>query len=625
MRVVSVETARPSPFASSLAFAYVANFLYEGDAPLAERLGAEEMRELIHPDALAALEADLQAVDERRWARHADAAHDLLRRLGDLTATELRARSTDDFADELLADRRAVAVRVAGEERLIAAQDAARYRDGLGVALPPGLPEAFLEPGDDPLGSLLGRWARTHPPFTSVEPAQRFGLPVAMVEDLLARRADAGLLLRGEFRPDGSEREWCDPEVLRSLRQRSLAVLRREVEPVDAEALARFLPAWHGVGSKTGGMSRLVEVVSQLQGVPIPASVLERDVLAARVADYSPALLDQLAAAGELVWVGAGPLGRDDGKVMLFLRRHAAELRPPPSGDRPDSPEHERLRDVLTRRGACFFRELAGADDGASLDALWDLVWAGEVTNDSLAAMRALTARRARPSSGRRGRPNPGALTVLGPPRGQGRWSLVEAELPLSEASPTQRAHALASVLLDRHGVLTREAVRGEGHPGGFAAVYGVLRAMEESGRARRGYFVAGLGGAQFSLLGAVDRLRSFRDERTGTLVLAATDPANPYGVALPWPQKGPQRAAGAYVVLLDGAACLYLERGGRGLVSLRPHDGSWEDSAVSALAQLVADGRFRRLALERFDEALTPVLRDAGFVPSPKGLVRYA
>src|SRR5438270_1344208 len=640
LRVISVDTARPSPFATSLAFAYVANFLYEGDAPLAERkaqaltldrellaelLGTEELRELIQPEALAELEAHLQCLDERRWARHPDAAHDLLRRLGDLTRQELVARSTADFTDALLAERRAVAVRVAGEERLIAAEDAGRYRDALGAGLPPGLPDAFLEPVDDPLGSLLGRWARTHPPFTTGEPAARFGLPVALVDDLLGRRADTGVLLRGEFRPDGTEREWCDAEVLRQLRQRSVAAPRKPVEPVDATALAHFLPAWQGVGSSGRGLGRLIEVVSQLQGVAIPASVLERDVLSSRVADYSPALLDQLAAAGEVAWVGAGPLGRDDGKVMLFLRRDAGILRPG-GPERPDSEEHFRLREILTQRGACFFRELAGADDNESLDALWDLVWAGEVTNDSFAPLRALTARKSRASGSRKGKPNLGSLTVLGPPRAQGRWSLVDADLPLDHSVPTERSMRLASVLLDRHGVLTRESVRGEGHAGGFAAVYPVLRAMEVAGRVGRGYFVAGLGGAQFALAGAVDRLRHAPDEDAAPkpLVLAATDPANPYGVALPWPVKGPQRAAGAYVVLLDGLPSLYLERGGRAVVTLRAYDGSWEATAVEALGGLVADGRLRRLALERFDEELGPVLRGGGFVPSPRGLVRY-
>ncbi|HEX3393596.1 MAG TPA: DEAD/DEAH box helicase [Acidimicrobiales bacterium] len=668
VRVVSVDTPRPSPFASSLAFAYVANFLYEGDSPLAERraqaltldremlaelLGADELRELIHPDALDALEANLQSLDERRWARDADEAHDLLRRLGDLTREELSARSVDDFADTLVSARRAIEVRVGGEDRLIAAEDAGRYRDALGVMAPPGLPDAFLEPVDDPLGSLLGRWARTHGPFVTDEPARRFGLPGGAVEGLLGRRVDAGLLLRGEFRPaasviqlggasvaernGGGEREWCDPDVLRSLRQRSLAVLRKEVEPVETGVLARFLPAWQGAEAGASGVSggargldRLVEVVAQLQGVAIPASVLERDVLAARVADYTPRLLDELTAAGEVVWVGAGPLGPDDGKVMVFLRDRAPLLRPlaGSSSSPPESTEHERLRQILDRRGACFFRELSGGDDKASLDALWDLVWAGEVTNDSFAPVRALagaSGRSRRGSHRRVGRPHMGSLSVLGPPRAQGRWSLVEADLPTAGVSPTQRAHALASALLDRHGVLMREAVRGEGHPGGFAAVYSVLRAMEDSGRVRRGYFVAGMGGAQFALPGAVDRLRANRErDDGGALVLAATDPANVYGLTLPWPVAGPRRVAGAYVVYVGTEAALYVERGARGLVALRPYDGTWEHQAVAALGELVNGGRVRRLSVERFDESLAPVLRAAGFVPSPRGLVRY-
>ncbi|MDQ4089628.1 MAG: DEAD/DEAH box helicase, partial [Actinomycetota bacterium] len=449
-------------------------------------------------------------------------------------------------------------------------------------------------------------------------------------------RADAGSLLRGEFRPGGSGREWCDPEVLRQLRQRSLAALRKEVEPVDASALAGFLPAWQGVGSDARGLDRLFEVVRQLQGVAIPASVLERDVLPARVADYSPRLLDELAAAGEVVWVGAGPLGRDDGKVMLFLRGHAPLLRPPPTGVDPSGPEHERLREFLDRRGASFFRELSGIDDRASLDALWDLVWAGEVTNDSFAALRAFAGGAGSRSKAakRSGRPRLGSLTVLGPPKAQGRWSLVEADLPVGDVTPTQRQHALAASLLDRHGVLTREAVRGEGHPRGFAGVYPVLRAMEESGRCRRGYFVAGLGGAQFALPGAVDRLRADRrDSAKGTLVLAATDPANAYGVSLPWPQRpgaearpvnGPRRVAGAYVVLLDGFPSLYVEKAAKGLIALRPYDGAWEEVAIAALGALVTSGRLRRLNVERYDDDLEPVLRAAGFVPTPRGLVRY-
>ena len=647
VRVVPVDTPAPSPFASSLAFSYVASFMYEGDAPLAERraqaltldrrmlaelVGSDELRELIDPTALAQLEAELQALDERRWARSPDGATDLLRRLGDLTAAELDARCVSPFAEALVRERRAVVVRVAGEDRLIAAEDAGRYRDALGVAPPRGVPDAFLEPVPDALTQLVRRWARVHGPFRTAEPAARFGVPVELVRAELGALARAGTLVRGEFRPDGTEREWCDHEVLRILRQRSLAALRREVEPTAPEALGRFLPAWHGIGTEAGGLDRTYEVVSQLQGVAVPASVLERDVLAARIRDYSPRLLDELMAAGEVLWVGAGPLGRDDGKVVLALRGSVL-ARSLPAGERPEGEEHDRLRSVLAGRGACFFRELGGADDGATLDALWDLVWAGEVTNDSLAAVRALRGRgggsgrgQGRGGRGSGGRPRPGRLALLGPPRGQGRWSLVDR----GGVSPTEAAAAQAGALLERHGVLTREAVRGEGVVGGFAAVYPVLRAMEESGRVRRGYFVAGLGGAQFALPGAVDRLRSARQGAAdggpgAALVLAATDPANPYGLALPWPATGPRRTAGAYVVLLDGVATLFVERGAKSLLALRPYDGTWEAAAVAALTSLVADGRLARLSVERADPELTPHLHAAGFVPTPKGLVRYA
>ena len=654
VRVVSVDTNGPSPFAGSLVWSWVQEFYDLADAPVAERraqalvldrrmlaelLGSDELRELIDPDALARLEDELQALEERRWAKSTEEASDLLRRLGDLRPDELRARAHDDFAESLLSSRRAVEVRIAGEARLIAIEDAARYRDGLGVALPPGIPDAFLEPAIAPFDQLVRRWARTHGPFTTNQPAERFGVDVRIAEEALARLEDDGRVLRGAFRPDGREREWCDEEVLRILRQRSLAALRKEVEPTEVDALVRFLPAWHGLGIDGQGLDRLYEVVAQLQGVAIPASVLERDVLPLRMGDYSPRLFDDLCASGDVVWVGAGPLGRDDGKIRLYLRGSPLAAMAPMGGDRPSSDEHERIREVLADRGTAFFRDLAGPSDRETLDALWDLVWAGEVTNDSFAPVRVLTGGRKRSGSGGGGRaatgrrrPRLGTLTVMGPPTGQGRWSLVER----GGVEPTVAAHALAGSLLERHGVLTREAVRGEGIAGGFAAVYPVLRAMEDSGRVRRGYFISGLGGAQFALPGAVDRLRQFRDAdadggRHRVLLLAATDPANAFGVALPWPDAvtegagRPQRVAGAYVVILDGQPTLFIERRLRGLVALRPYDGTWEEQAVNAIDQLMADGRYPRVVIERVDPPLEPILRNAGYTPTPKGWARYS
>ena len=531
----------------------------------------------------------------------------------------------------------------------------ARYRDAVGVTPPVGVPEAFLGPVTAGLDGLLARWARTHGPFLTPEPARRWGLPVGIVEDGLERLLGAGTILRGEFRPGGAEREWCDPDVLRLLRRRSLARLRREVEPVDPVALARFLPAWHGIAPVagagadpapfrgSGALERLAEVVDLLAGVAIPASVLERDVLPSRVPGYQPRLLDELGALGEVGWVGRGSLGRDDGRVALFRPGRDA-LRPagpvdgvePPIGER-----HDRIRDHLARRGASFYREIHAAAGGGSdremLDALWDLVWAGEVTNDTFAPLRALRWKRPSGSkaSGAR-RPRPGRLTALGPPEAAGRWSLVEPPDAATPAATTERLHAQALALLERHGVLTREAVMSEGVDGGFAGVYPVLRALEEAGRIRRGYFVDGLGAAQFALAGALDRLRSSR-ESNGTPVvhlLAAADPANPYGAALPWPRRGEadrrpfQRAAGAYVVLVDGVAALYLERGGSTLQTLPAFDDpAIATAAVDGLAALVRTGRNKDLVIRKVDgvpvadASAREALLTAGFVTGYRGL----
>jgi ATP-dependent Lhr-like helicase len=566
---------------------------------------------------------------------------DVLRRLGDLRTDEVEARASGLEASaalgELEATRRAARVRIAGEERWIAVEDAARYRDAVGASPPAGVAEAHLEPVADPLDVLLARWARTHGPFTADAPAARWGVARAVVEERLRAMCARGQLLEGAFRPGGADHEFTDADVLRQLRRRSLARLRREVEPVEPEVLARFLPAWHGVGSGGGGLGRLIEAVGQLEGVPLPASVLERDVLPARVAGYTPRLLDELGAAGEVVWIGRGSLGRDDGRVALY-RRDRVELLASTGAteDRPSEPLHDAIRQHLQRRGASFFPQLRGAapvarNEEELLDALWDLVWAGEVTNDTFAPLRALSLPRSRSKA----RPRPGRITALGPPRAAGRWSLV-ADLVGEERSPTERGHALATTLLERHGVVTREAVMSEGIAGGYASVYPVLRAMEESGRARRGYFVAGLGAAQFALPGAVDRLRAIRDDEPAARLLAATDPAQPYGAALPWPRGAEddrlplQRAAGAYVAIVDGQAVLYVERGGRGLLRLpAAADADRLERAVATLPSLVAPGGpMRELRIERVDREpvgasdLAPMLTSIGLRPSYRGFL---
>ena len=641
VRAVVVDTERASPFASSLLFDYIGQYLYEGDAPLAERraqaltldrellaelLGTEELRELLDPAAIAALELELQGLGEGRHPRDADEAADLLRRLGDLSEAEAAARGVQaGWLAGLAAERRALRIRIVGEERWIVVEDAARYRDALGAALPAGLPEVFLGASAEPLVSLLARWARTHVPFVSAEPAARWGLPVRAVDQGLALLVSRGEVLAGEFRPGYAGREYCHPEVLRTLRRRSLAALRREVEPVPVEVFARFLPAWHGIGAESSGIDRLVDAIVQLQGLALPASVIERDVLAARVRDYRPRLLDELVSMGEVVWAGRGPLGQQDGRVALYLRSDAARQLPEPI-EPPAGQPHDCLREQLARRPS-FFAELytaaGGGDTDAVLDALWDLVWAGEVTNDTFAPLRAIGGSRGR----RAARPTRARLPRLTQPRAVGRWSLT-ADLRTGALAATERLHSLAGTLLQRHGVVTREAVLAEGAPGGFAGVYPVLRAMEESGRIRRGYFIDGLGASQFALPGAVDRLRSLREPDGRIVALAATDPANPYGVVIPWPNTAgrPARAAGAYVVIESGELKLFLERGGRSLLTF----GAVDVGHLGALAAAAAPAAGKVEVLKVDGESvhssgLLPALREAGFKSTPRGMVLLA
>ncbi|MBV9715051.1 MAG: DEAD/DEAH box helicase [Solirubrobacterales bacterium] len=666
--LVEVETPTASPFASSLLFDYVATYMYEGDTPNAERraaalsldrdllrelLGQEELRDLIDPAALVQVQDDLQFLSEPRQATGRDQIHDVLRTVGDLSAAEAAARALPGLdalrmLDDLRADRRAVRVRLAGEERWIDASDAGLYRDALGVAPPGGLPAAFLEDVPDALVRVLRRYAATHGPFTTGEVRARYGVdPAAALREL----ERGGGLVRGELRPGGTEREWCDPEVLRRLRRASLARLRREIEPVDQRALARFLPAWQNVDrhpASGAGIDRLREVLVPLQGLALPGEVWERDVLPRRLGAYSPAWMDQLCAGGELVWIGAGALGRSSGKVALYFREDVGVLAPPVSrAALPEAVAHQRIRGRLDA-GACFFSDLL-ADVELSpeelQEALWDLVWAGQVTNDAFAPLRAprLTLARAQRDRARLGarrtgrfgaRRGPGAAQV------QGRWSLT-APLVDQRVDPATRRRTLAELLLERYGILTREQVLAEGVPGGFSAIYPELSQLETLGVARRGYFVEGLGGAQFALPGAVERLRGAPVDDDRAVVLSAVDPAQPYGAALPWPvrpdaeriggERRPARVAGAHVVLAAGAPVLYVERGGRALQTLvAPGDGRLRP-ALSALVERVQRGTIRRLALEKVDgepasaSALGPLLVELGFQAGPRRLTLSA
>ncbi len=624
--LVDVETASASPFASSLLFDYIATYMYEDDTPPAERraqalsldrdllrelLGQEELRELIDPTALAEVEASL-----RPFPRDSEALHDLLRLRGDLSLGEF----DESHAAILEAERRAIRVRIAGEERLTAAEDAGRYRDALGIVPPSGLPDVFLEPVPDALRSLVARFARGRGPFTTGEATAWFGV---VVEEELRELERDEKLVRGELRPGGSEREWCDVEVLRRLRRASLAALRREVEPVEQAALGRFLPSWHGIGRRAS----LREALIPLQALALPVGLWEAEVLPRRVPDYRPEQLDQLCASGELVWVGAG-LDR----VAVFFRDDGPLLGRPPAAPLPEGDAHDAIRTALAG-GAFFWDGLLAAtelDAETALPPLWDLVWSGEVTNDSWAPLRA-ERRYQPPRPDRRARRFSRArahrLTAT-----QGRWSLA-AELFAGVAD----RRALAELQLERHGIVTRDSVRAEGIPGGYSAVYGELRALETLGSCRRGYFVEGLGGAQFALGGAVERLRELRpreDDEREPLVLAAADPAQPYGAVLPWPKRAGARAArvaGAHVVLLGGEPALFVERGGRSLVPLREPDEDWLRPALAALVGFVKRGGAKRLAVERFDgEPVTetlvmPLLVEAGFLAGPRRAVLRA
>ncbi len=656
IRVHEVETHSASPFARSLVFAYVAAYIYEQDAPIAERraqaltldrgllaelLGHAELRELVDPAVLEALERELQHSVSGRKTRDADELHDLLRRLGDLTTSELAERSEADpepWLSVLAEQRRAVTLRFSDGSRWIAAEDAGLYRDALGCVPPPGLPGAYIAAVSNPLELLLRRYARTHGPFPTHEPAGRYGLRPAQVEPVLRLLELRGELVLGEIRPLGSEPEWCDPEVLRRLRRRTLARARDAVAPVDTATYGRFLPAWQGIGTDAKGADALIEALLPLEGLTVTWSLLNQVLLPARVPGFRSEDLDMLAAMGQLVWVGSAASGPKDGRLAIFRRatlplaldrasQGLSEI-PPGEGDQ-TTPRGVVLRQ-LRDRGASFLLELTQALDAAGFkgdgvieETLWDLVWDGCITNDTFAPLRALGKRRQ--SHHRRGR----GSSIAG-----GRWSLV-ADL-LTDGSATERAVVWARILLERYGILSREAVQSEGLPGGFGPLYQVLKRMEETGAVRRGYFVEGLSGAQFALPAAVERLRGAREEDApldgyapaNVVILAAVDPANPYGALLPWPDtphgQTPKRVNGAYVILVAGKPLIYVGSTARQLITFPGSEterGNEMGLALSGLHRLPNVGR-RRLSIQLIDgipaleSPLHGQLIAAGFTP---------
>jgi ATP-dependent Lhr-like helicase len=659
VRVDDVETRSASPFARSLVFAYVAAYIYEQDAPLAERkaqaltldrgllnelLGQAELRELIDSNVLQQLEDELQHLPAERQARDADEVHDLLRWLGDLTVGEIEARSTCDVAialHQLTQQRRVIEVTIASDKRWLSAEHAALYRDALGAMPPPGLPESFLQAPDNPLQVLAERFARTHGPFLTADVANRYGLRPAQVEPVLRGLLSEGTLVQGEIRPGGNQTDWCDAEILRRLKRRTLAKLRDAVAPVEASTLGVFLPRWHELGSERSGPARLLEVVGQLEGLEIPWSALHRDLLPARVAEFSLDLLDMLAASGQLVWIGTVPLGNKDGRIVLYRRENVGELwlPRPPSDDLADT--HYFVLERLAARGASFTLELeqalqqefAGLSSKDVQATLWDLVWDGQITNDTLTPLRSLQV-----PAQRRGRRAAHQSVMAG-----GRWSLV-SQLVSDDCDDTTRTIARAHQLLDRYGVVSREVASAEQIPGGFGPLYKVLSTLEEAGQVRRGYFVEGLSGAQFARPGQIDRLRSAQpdDELIGKTpeidVLAAIDPANPWGSLLPWPETGtadkrPKRVSGAWLLLWRGQPVLYLGPRGRQLLTFPAglHDDAVATAAFETLHRLPRHARRGTLVIEKIDGSAVadsphlPQLLSAGFVNDYRGVAAEA
>jgi ATP-dependent Lhr-like helicase len=671
VKAVVVDSTIPSPFAASLLFGYVANYIYDGDAPLAERraqalaidqsqlrelLGEAELRELLDESALEQVEAQLQHLAEPYQARSADGIHDLLLRLGDLSDAEIARRSRVEPAAavaELGRSRRIVAVSIAGEIRHVPVEYAARYRDGLGVPLPQGLPESLLQPVLNAAQDLARRYARTHGPFTTTEFAARYGLGRSTANILLKEIAASGRLLEGEFRPGGTGREWCDADVLQSIRRRSLARLRKEVEPVPPAVLGRLITSWQGVARRRSGLDALLDAIDTLQGAPLPASIFESEILAARIEQYNPADLDALTAGGEIIWAGVEALGDRDGRVALYLTDHFSRLRR--SVEAPElAPREQAIVQRLAEQGASFFAELHAAAGGGypaeTVSAIWDLVWKGLVTNDTFHALRAFTRPpEKRRRSGPSGRSVQGSSLLAGsakpfrsrrtaPASAGGRWSLVSSRMGIP-VSPTEWSAATAQQLLSRYGLVTRDVAAAEGIAGGFSAVYDVLKALEDGGRIRRGYFVEGVGATQFALPAALDLLRSFRElpEDPEVVLLAATDPANPYGTTLGWPvdQNRPDagrrttRTVGSLVILVNGALGAYISRGARQVHVFLPED----DPARTVVGRAVA----ARLAILARDAGLlvaevngtptaghplAPFLLDAGFFPSSFGFM---
>lgn len=703
IQISEVTTPAPSPFATDLLFGYVAEFMYATDAPLAERrasvlaldsellgnlLGQGDPLELLDPEIIRQVEDELQRRAVGRKAQGMEGVYDLLRELGPMTIEELAVRHEGTIADvrswldNLSADKRIFPVVIADTEQMACMDDAARLRDALGVRLPASLSSAWLHPANTPLRDLFMRFSRTHTLFTGTQIAQAFGLGVAVADDLLRQLRDEGVLIQlrsgaASIADDARASTWVNEEVFHRLRIRSLHAAREATRPVPATSYARLLLERQGIISpadgsparlpaSSGGMLEgsdgVTRVIEQLAGIGLSASLWESQIFPARVRDYSPDILDELLATGEVIWSGQKKLGDDDGQVVLHLRDYLAETLSPPSGDSEALSDLQRaILDVLSGGGAWFAQQLSamiqaqtqrsGNDEWitpATLhEALWGLVWQGYITTDIWAPLRGLsrTVSASRQPSRRsprmrRGRPTyalPRPTSVAVPvsyttPALTGRWSL----LPVETLNDTERMLAWTENMLDRYGVIGRQAVITENVPGGFPALQTLCRSMEDSGRILRGRFVEGMGGAQFAERHTIDRLRDLTSSNTENqaftaVALSANDPANPWGTLLPWPTHPsslvPARRNGAFVVISAGQLRLYLAQGGKKMMVWSENEEMPSPEIFSALASaLRREPRLRFTLTEVNDKpvrqtTLFTLLREVGFSSSPQGL----
>ncbi len=690
VRIAEVTTGQPSPFASSILFNYTGAFIYNEDSPLAERraaalaldpellaklLGTVELKDLLDGEVIAEVDQQLRRVSPDRRARNLEELADALRLLGPIPTAALPDHVLFDadlptITATLAA--RVMVVRIAGVEHIAQVLDAPLLRDGLGIPVPPGAP-AQVAPVIDALQQLVSRWARTRGPFVLQDLQQAFGLAAGVAHSVLKELMSTKVIVKGHFSKGIGDDEFVANDVLKIIRSRSLALARAQTEPVSQSAFGRFLLSWQQVAAvgetpELYGVDGVFAVLEQLAGVRLPASAWESVVLPTRVRGYNPADLDQLCHNGEVVVVGAGAAGSADPWVMLLPADYAAELLP--TGEEASlSIMQEQVMQLINRGGGFLFAAIQAALNGDDLglltgagqaeslrQAIWELFELGLVSPDSFAPVRARLAAGRGGRTAHRSRRSPNRTRLrMGrtsfsqreqanqiPPDMLGRWSSVVA----ANQEPTARSIAHGEAWLDRYGVVTRGSVVAEDTIGGFALAYKVLSGFEQSGRALRGHFITGLGATQFSTPAVIDRLRGLDDElghdrwpsgvkEPKVYVVAACDPANPYGASLPWPETTHAvtltRAAGALVVLADGLALAHLTRGGRRLTLFTGPQGVGEHELIAlvvrALMHTVQTTSTERIILEKIngESALqSPYLenfRQAGAGITPKGI----